>query len=150
MRAKAEAGNMSNVERIATFCGQCGCPELWLDHDAPEERRVVITDDFGQRVELSLAQLADLDVTQTGLPAIVGVPTNLTYTVTVTNASGCTATATTTVTVNAKPSPTASNCTAAGSTATSAIAIIPPIKSPRVRPRAIRLNLKNPRRSFSS
>jgi hypothetical protein len=54
---------MSNVERIATFCGQsgeCACPELWLDHDAPKERRVVITDDFGQRVELSVAQLADL------------------------------------------------------------------------------------------
>lgn len=53
---------MRNLERVATFCGQrgCGCPELWLDHDAPKERRVVITDDFGQRVELSLAQLADL------------------------------------------------------------------------------------------
>jgi hypothetical protein len=53
---------MKNLERIATFCGQCscGCPELWLDHDAPEERRVVITDDFGQRVQLSLTQLADL------------------------------------------------------------------------------------------
>jgi len=53
---------MTKFERIATFCGECscGCPELWLDHDAPEERRVVITDDFGQRVELSLGQLADL------------------------------------------------------------------------------------------
>jgi hypothetical protein len=53
---------MDNLERIATFCGQCscGCPELWVDHDAPAERRVVITDDFGQRVELSLNQLADL------------------------------------------------------------------------------------------
>lgn len=53
---------MRNLEQVATFCGQggCSCPELWLDHDAPEERRVVITDDFGQRVELSLAQLADL------------------------------------------------------------------------------------------
>lgn len=53
---------MNSVERIATFCGESSdcCPELWLDHDAPVERRVVITDDFGQRVELSLAQLADL------------------------------------------------------------------------------------------
>jgi hypothetical protein len=61
---RAEAVIMSKLERIATFCGECscGCPELWLDHDAPEERRVVITDDFGQRVELSLAQLADLVV----------------------------------------------------------------------------------------
>ena len=53
---------MNNLERIATFCGQCdcGCPELLLNHDAPEARRVVITDDFGQRVEMSLVQLADL------------------------------------------------------------------------------------------
>lgn len=44
---------------IATFCGQCdcGCPELYLDEQAGEERRVVITDDFGQRVQMSLAQL---------------------------------------------------------------------------------------------
>lgn len=50
------------MKKIATFCGQCscGCPELWVDDDAAEERRVVITDDFGQRVQLSLAQLADL------------------------------------------------------------------------------------------
>ncbi len=53
---------MDNLERIATFCGQCdcGCPELWVDHDAAKERRVVITDDFGQRVEMSLKQLSDL------------------------------------------------------------------------------------------
>jgi hypothetical protein len=53
---------MDNLERIATFCGQCdcGCPELWVDHDAAKERRVVITDDFGQRVEMSLEQLSDL------------------------------------------------------------------------------------------
>jgi hypothetical protein len=50
------------LERIATFCGQCscGCPEVWVDHEAAENRRIVITDDFGQRVEMSLAQLADL------------------------------------------------------------------------------------------
>ena len=50
------------MRHIATFCGQCscGCPELWIDHDAPDERRVVITDDFGQRIQMSLGQLADL------------------------------------------------------------------------------------------
>jgi hypothetical protein len=50
------------MERIATFCGQCncGCPEVWVDHDAPEDRRVLITDDFGQRVQMSLSQLAEL------------------------------------------------------------------------------------------
>jgi hypothetical protein len=51
-----------DLERIATFCGECncGCPELWVDHGADAERRVVITDDFGQRVQMSLTQLADL------------------------------------------------------------------------------------------
>jgi len=50
------------VRHIATFCGQCscGCPELYVDDAAPPERRVVITDDFGQRIEMSLGQLADL------------------------------------------------------------------------------------------
>lgn len=50
------------LERVATFCGQCncGCPEVWVDHEAGEERRIVLTDDFGQRVQMSLAQLATL------------------------------------------------------------------------------------------
>ena len=53
---------MSKLERIATFCGQCncGCPELYLDESAAPEQRVVITDDFGQRIQMSLEQLADL------------------------------------------------------------------------------------------
>jgi hypothetical protein len=44
---------------ILTFCGKCscGCPELFVDHDAPAERRIVLTDDFGQRVQMSVAQL---------------------------------------------------------------------------------------------
>jgi hypothetical protein len=50
------------VRHIATFCGSCscGCPELYVDDSAPPERRVVITDDFGQRIEMSRGQLADL------------------------------------------------------------------------------------------
>jgi hypothetical protein len=50
------------VRHIATFCGQCncGCPELYVDDAAPEEKRVVITDDFGQRIQMSVGQLADL------------------------------------------------------------------------------------------
>ncbi|MHA6631197.1 hypothetical protein ACU61A_37675 [Pseudonocardia sichuanensis] len=50
------------MRHIATFCGQCncGCPELYIDDAAPPERRVVLTDDFGQRVQMSVAQLADL------------------------------------------------------------------------------------------
>ena len=51
---------MAELQHVATFCGQCscGCPELYVDPAAPEERRVVITDDFGQRIQMSLAQLA--------------------------------------------------------------------------------------------
>jgi hypothetical protein len=47
---------------VTTFCGQCscGCPELFVDPTAPPERRVVVTDDFGQRIEMSLGQLDDL------------------------------------------------------------------------------------------
>jgi hypothetical protein len=47
---------------VATFCGNCdcGCPEVYLAEQAPAERRVVITDDFEQRVEMSLEQLAVL------------------------------------------------------------------------------------------
>ncbi|WP_409465350.1 hypothetical protein [Amycolatopsis sp. GA6-003] len=48
-----------NLQPVATFCGNCdcGCPELFVDDAAPPERRVVLTDDFGQRVQMSLAQL---------------------------------------------------------------------------------------------
>ncbi|SDZ26627.1 hypothetical protein SAMN05421504_111183 [Amycolatopsis xylanica] len=47
------------LRHIATFCGDCdcGCPELYLAEEAPPERRVVITDDFGQKIEMSLDQL---------------------------------------------------------------------------------------------
>jgi hypothetical protein len=47
------------LEHIVTFCGQCncGCPALFIDNEADEERRVVITDDFGSRIQMSLAQL---------------------------------------------------------------------------------------------
>lgn len=50
------------MRHIATFCGSCncGCPELFVDDTAMPAKRVVITDDFGQRIEMSLTQLADL------------------------------------------------------------------------------------------
>lgn len=52
---------MSDAPRlthITTLCGECscGCPELFLDSEALPDRRVVITDDFGQRVRMSLDQ----------------------------------------------------------------------------------------------
>ena len=48
--------------RLALLCGQCscGCPELFADHAAPPERKIVITDDFGQRVQMSADQFAVL------------------------------------------------------------------------------------------
>ncbi|MEN3264915.1 hypothetical protein [Pseudonocardia sp.] len=50
------------MRHIATFCGNCdcGCPELFVDESAVPDKRVVITDDFGQRIQMSVAQLADL------------------------------------------------------------------------------------------
>ena len=48
-----------SLTRLVLLCGQCncGCPELLVDHEAPPERRIVITDDFGQRVQMSADQL---------------------------------------------------------------------------------------------
>ena len=58
-------GHLSSTGRMTRFallCGQCscGCPELFVDHDAPPERAIVITDDFGQRVQMSADQFAVL------------------------------------------------------------------------------------------
>lgn len=57
------------LTHIATLCGQCscGCPELFIDHEAAPERRIIITDDFGQRVQMSLDQFQVLiDQAQAG------------------------------------------------------------------------------------
>ncbi|MFB6849664.1 hypothetical protein ACFCXS_33055 [Streptomyces sp. NPDC056373] len=50
------------LEPLATFCGECdcGCPQLFVDPSAPEDRRVLLTDDFGQRVQMSAVQFASL------------------------------------------------------------------------------------------
>jgi len=47
---------------VATFCGKCdcGCPELFVDPNADPLKQIVITDDFGQRIQMSLGQLSDL------------------------------------------------------------------------------------------
>ena len=47
---------------VATFCCHChcGCVELFLEPDAPEGQRVVITDDFGQRIQMSMDQLQSI------------------------------------------------------------------------------------------
>jgi hypothetical protein len=53
---------MKGMSRFAVLCGQCscGCPELFVDHEAPADQQIVITDDFGQRVQMSVDQLAVL------------------------------------------------------------------------------------------
>jgi hypothetical protein len=50
--------NSGGLTKFAVLCGQCscGCPELFIDHEAEPERRVLITDDFGQRVQMSADQ----------------------------------------------------------------------------------------------
>ena len=47
---------------IKIFCGDCncGCPELFLDPQAEDTRRIVLADDFGQRVQMSVEQLGEL------------------------------------------------------------------------------------------
>jgi hypothetical protein len=57
-----EGTNGGRLSRFAVLCGQCscGCPELFVDHDAAPERQIVITDDFGQRVQMSADQFAVL------------------------------------------------------------------------------------------
>jgi hypothetical protein len=54
--------NRIAMRHIATFCGSCscGCPQLFVNETAAPQRRVVITDDFDQRIEMSLEQLTDL------------------------------------------------------------------------------------------
>ncbi|MFK4098775.1 hypothetical protein ACI2L1_01555 [Streptomyces sp. NPDC019531] len=54
--------DVTGLEPLATFCGECdcGCPQLFVDPNAPAERRVLLTDDFGQRVEMSAVQFASL------------------------------------------------------------------------------------------
>lgn len=48
----------SGITRIAALCGQCSCVclELLIDRAAPPEKQIVITDDFGQRVQMSADQ----------------------------------------------------------------------------------------------
>ncbi|RSS78939.1 hypothetical protein [Streptomyces sp. WAC06614] len=54
--------DISSLQPVATFCGNCdcGCPQLFIDETAPADRRVVITDDFGQRVQMSADQFGSL------------------------------------------------------------------------------------------
>jgi hypothetical protein len=48
--------HLVQVMRFCCHC-HCGCVELFVEPEAPDERRVVMTDDFGQRIQMSLDQL---------------------------------------------------------------------------------------------
>ncbi|MFF3851265.1 hypothetical protein [Streptomyces sp. NPDC002328] len=54
--------DINELTPLATFCGNCdcGCPQLFVDPNAPADRRVLLTDDFGQRVQMSADQFASL------------------------------------------------------------------------------------------
>ncbi|MFD7492527.1 hypothetical protein ACFV8T_08930 [Streptomyces sp. NPDC059832] len=62
MTHDSSALDLTSFEPVATFCGNCdcGCPQLFVDPVASEDRRIVLTDDFGQRVRMSATQFADL------------------------------------------------------------------------------------------
>ena len=66
----------SRLVHVATFCGKCdcGCPELFLDPAAEPDKRVVITDDFGQRIQMSVDQFDDLvEQARTGVLGLANV-----------------------------------------------------------------------------
>jgi len=50
----------AELTSVMVFCGSCscGCPELLVDHAAESDRRIVIIDDFGQRIQMSVEQLS--------------------------------------------------------------------------------------------
>lgn len=51
-----------SLEPVATFCGSCncGCPQLFVDPEAAADKRVLFTDDFGQRIQMSADQFGSL------------------------------------------------------------------------------------------
>jgi hypothetical protein len=60
--AAGRSGGRAELCSLRVFCGDCncGCPELFLDPGADEPRRIVLADDFGQRVQMSLSQFEQL------------------------------------------------------------------------------------------
>ena len=62
VRPRAVREGSTRLRHLATFCGSCncGCPELYVDEAAAPEKRIVITDDFGQRIQMSVDQFSDL------------------------------------------------------------------------------------------
>jgi hypothetical protein len=59
----------ASPKHLARFCPQCscGCPALLVDHSAPAERRLIMTDDFGQHIHMSVEQFQKIiDQAQSG------------------------------------------------------------------------------------
>ncbi|MEU0126396.1 MULTISPECIES: hypothetical protein [unclassified Streptomyces] len=54
--------DVGSLEPVATFCGNCdcGCPQLFVDETASDDRRIVITDDFGQQIRMSTDQFGSI------------------------------------------------------------------------------------------
>lgn len=58
--------DITTAQPLAVFCpDNCGCgtpscPQLFLDDSAPLEQRVVLADDFGSQVRMSVAQFGDI------------------------------------------------------------------------------------------
>ncbi|MFC0041517.1 hypothetical protein [Actinomadura rayongensis] len=52
----------ASLTHVATLCGKCdcGCPEVFVAPHAEPDKRVVITDDFGQKIQMSAGQFQDL------------------------------------------------------------------------------------------
>ena len=62
MSAMHSSAQTSRLEHVTTFCGNCscGCPELFVDREADAAHRIVLTDDFGQKVHMSAEQFGDI------------------------------------------------------------------------------------------
>jgi hypothetical protein len=61
-RGQIMENDQDHTVTVVRFCGQCtcGCPELAVDPDAPDSRRIVIRDDFGHSIHMSPDQLLDI------------------------------------------------------------------------------------------
>jgi hypothetical protein len=61
-------GPESSRRPIAVLCAKCNdCPVIALDETAPEAKRIVITDDFGQEIQMSVEQFQVLlELAQSG------------------------------------------------------------------------------------
>lgn len=47
------------MKHLTTLCGdQCkGCPEIHIDYSLKQDKQIIITDDFGKRINMSKDQL---------------------------------------------------------------------------------------------